>query len=156
MAMAVTMIMTVAMTIGADPHDVVVMANLRGANIVFITNDLFTVFAQLTIHVVVAGIDLGQAFGKACQNHRMIFEIPCLDELDITKLGGDFIGMAVNPINQNASKQEIGENDNAFVTQFHGFAQTGINARMGHTGIADFGPAKTKAFLQHAGDFINV
>ena len=149
--------MTVTMaTVRADPHHMVMMANLRRANIAFIANDLFAVFAQLTVHVVIAGINLGQPFGKTCQHHRMIFEVPSLDELYIAKLGGNFVGVGVNPVDQNARKQEIGENDNAFIAQFHRFAQTGIYPRMGDTGIADFGAAKTKTFLQHPGDFIDV
>ena len=104
MAMSMTVVvmsvpMTVTMaTVGADPHHMVMMADLRCANITFIANDLFAVFAQLTVHVVIAGIDLGQTFGKARQYHRMVFEVPGLDKFDIAKLGGNFVGVGVNPV----------------------------------------------------------
>ena len=148
--------MTMAVPVGADPHHMVVVADLRGANITFKADDLLAIFAQLAVHIVVAGVDLGQALGKAFKNHRVIFKVTGLDEFDIAELGCDFVGVGIDTVDQDTRKQEIGENHNAFVAQFHSFAQTRIHARMGNTGIADFGTAKSHAFLKHAGNFINV
>ena len=86
----------------------------------------------------------------------MILEITCLDEFNIAKFSRNFIGVGIDAVNQNAGKQEIREHDNALVAKLHGFAQARVDARVGNTGIADFGAAKTHAFLQHARDLVNV
>ena len=149
MMVTVIMTMTVAVTmpVGANPHHMMMMPDLRCCNVAFISNDLFAIFAKLAVHIVVAGVNFSQAFGKAFQHQRMIAQIFRLDEFNILEFGRDFVCMGVNPVDQNASKQEIREYHHTLVAKLHGFAQTGIDTRMGNPGITDFGTSETKPFL---------
>ena len=86
----------------------------------------------------------------------MVSQIGGLDKFNIRELGANFVGMGINPVDQNADKQEIRKDNNPLIAQLHRFAQPGIDARMCNPGIADFNPAKAHAFLQYARHFIDI
>ena len=70
------------MTIGADAPDVMVVADLRRADVPFIAQNLLTVFAQLAIHGVVATERLMHALNKSVDEQFVIVEIGSLEEFD--------------------------------------------------------------------------
>ena len=62
----------------------------------------------------------------------MIVQIPCLDELQTGVVGGNFVGLIVNPIHQNAGKQEVGENHDPLETQHGALFQCRHDQRKGN------------------------
>ena len=66
MPMCVCMVMRMVMPVRpcADAFDVVVMTFLREAHLVFKTENLFAVFAQLAIHQILSAHNLRDPFGK--------------------------------------------------------------------------------------------
>ena len=66
MTMSVCMVMRMVMSVRpcADAFDVVVVAFLREAHLVFKAENLFAVFAQLAIHQILSAHNLRDPFGK--------------------------------------------------------------------------------------------
>lgn len=154
--MIVPMIVAVPMIFrraGADAFDMMVMAFLRQADLVFEAQHLIAVFAHLTVHVVRALDNLEQALCKGFHNHRVIIQITSLHKFQFRVPGGDLVGVIIDAFDQNAGEQEIGEHDDPLVSHAGAMLQGGLYQREGHTGIADFHPAKAHAFPQHPRHF---
>jgi len=152
MVMPVPMIVAVPMIFrgtGADAFDMMVMAFLRQANLVFEAQNLIAVFAHLTVHVVRALNNLHQALCKGFHDHRMIIQITGLHEFQLRVPGGDLVCVIIDAFDQNAGEQEIGEHDDPLVSHTGAMLQGGLYQREGHTGIPDFHPAKAHALPQH-------
>ena len=111
--------MIVSMRCGAGPNafDVVVMAFLLKADFGFESQHLFTVLAHLAIHVAGAFQDLGHPVGEGLKHQGMVVQIAGLDELDVRELGCDRVGVVVDPLDQDAGEQEVGEHDDAAVSK---------------------------------------
>ena len=67
--------------------------------------------------------------------------------------GGNLVGEAIDPVDQDAREQEIREDDDAFIAQLGHVVQAGFNQWEGHAGIAHLQPAKAHAFLQQTRHF---
>ena len=57
---------------GADALDMVMMALLPAADVAFVADGLFAIFAKLAIHGGPAGHDLAHPFGECVQHQGMI------------------------------------------------------------------------------------
>ena len=110
----------------------VMVAFLRQADFIFKAEHLRAIFAHRAVHVVTAGENFAHPISKSGDNLIMIIEVACLDELDIGVAGSDFIGKAVNAVDQNAGKKEIGENDNPLETKLGDVFKAGLDQREGH------------------------
>ena len=116
MMMVVIMPMIMMRGAGPDAFDVVVMAFLLKADFGFEAEHLFAVLAHLAIHVAGAFQDLGYPIGEGFQNKRMVVQVAGLDELDTRIFRRDRVGMVVDPLDQDAGEQEVGEHDDAPVS----------------------------------------
>ena len=87
MSVIAVLVVIMVMPIDADAADMQVMAHLRRPLIGFVADDLRAIFAQVAVHQVFAGIDLGDALGQGVEHQRMVVEVVGLDELDL-RMGG--------------------------------------------------------------------
>ena len=150
--MVVPMIVAVPMIFrraGPDAFNMMVMAFLRQADLVFEAQHLIAVFAHLTVHVVRALDNLEQALCKGFHDHRVIIQIAGLHEFQLRVPGGDLVCVIIDAFDQNAGEQEIGEHDDPLVSHTGAMLQGGLYQREGHTGIPNFHPAKAHALPQH-------
>ena len=136
--------------------DMVVVAFLHRTDLGLEAQNLFAVFAHTTIHVVRPFENFAHPVCEGRDNFRVVVQIPGLDEIDAGVFHRCLIGEPVNPVDQNAGKQEIREDDDALVSKPCDVIEARFNKREGHTGIADLGPAKAHAFLQQSRDFRDV
>ena len=86
----------------AFAFNMMMVAFLRQANLVFKAQHLRTVFAHGTIHIVVAGQNFSNAIRESGDDVIMVIEIACFDKLNLRMTSGDFIGEAINTVDQNA------------------------------------------------------
>src|SRR5262245_18065823 len=103
----------------ADALDMMVVAHLRRPDLGFEAEHLGPIFAQATIHAVVAVEKLGDAIAKGLDDQAMIIELRGVDELDPGMILCHPIGMAVDAADEHAAEQEIGEDDNAREAELH-------------------------------------
>jgi len=89
-------VMVVMITLDADAADVMMVSRLRRPDIVFVTDDLRAIFAELAIHRRLAFLELGDALAECLQHPLVITKIERLDELDLRKPGRDGIGVCVD------------------------------------------------------------
>ena len=98
-AVRVSMVVVVAMTmvvIGANTLHMVVMAFLRLANFVLYTNDLYSVLAQLTVHIGVATGNLVEALNKGVDHFFVGVKVRGFNHLNVWMGGDVFIGSRIN------------------------------------------------------------
>ncbi len=86
----------------------------------------------------------------------MVLQIPGVEEFDLRMALGHLLGNAIDALHQHAGEQEIGENDDAPVSQLHRVFQPRPYKRESDAAIADLAPAKSHAFPQHAGNLADV
>lgn len=86
----------------AFAFNMMMVAFLRQANLVFKAQHLRAVFAHGTIHIVVAGQNFSNAIRESGDDVIMVIEIACFDKLNLRMTSGDFIGEAINTVDQNA------------------------------------------------------
>lgn len=151
MVMPIVMLMRVIM-IAAAFH-MVMVAFLCFANLGFKSKNLRSVFAQAAIHVVVAVENLLQPLNKGVNHFRVVVEKWGFDKFDVFVAGSHNINAIIDAFDQDAGEQKIREYDNAFEAELYSVPKGRFNQRKSDTGIGGFGPAKSKSFPQHAGDF---
>ena len=78
------------------------VTRLGEADLVFKSKNLFAILAHLAVHQVFAGDDFLDAFEEGIDDHRMIVEVGCLNELDIRVAERDPIGRVVDPLDEYA------------------------------------------------------
>ena len=140
----------------ALPLDMVMVAFLRETNLVLEAQHLRPVFAERAVHIVVTTENFAHPVGECGDDLGMIIQISRFHEFGCGMRRSNLVGKAVDPIDQNPRKQEIGEHDHALEAKLHDMFKTWLDKREGHTGIADLGPAETHPFPQHAGNLGNV
>ena len=116
----------------ACTFDMMMVAFLRQADFIFKAEHLRAIFTHRAVHVVAASENFTHAIGKGGDHLIMIIEVACLDELDIGVAGGDFISEAVNTVDENAGKEEIGKNDNPLETKLGDVFKARLDQREGH------------------------
>ena len=79
----------------------------------------------------------------------MVVQIAGLDEFGVGVCRRHLVGEAIDAVDQDPGKQEVGKNDNALETELYNMLKTGLHQRKGHTGIANLGPSEPHAFPQH-------
>ena len=131
MAVRVIVPMIIMRGTGPDAFDVVVMAFLLKADFGFEAEHLFAVLAHLAIHVAGAFKDLGHPISEGFQHQGMVVQVAGLDELDIRELRRDRVGVVVDPLDEDASEQEVGEHHDAPVAQLRRVLQGGGDQREG-------------------------
>ena len=136
--------------------NVVVMAFLHGTHLVLEPQNLRAIFASATGQRRDFPQLFGDAFGECFKHLHMVIQIAGLDEFNIGICRCNAVGKAVNPVDQNAGKQEIRKHDDAFIAELCRVFQTRLHQREGHAGITDFTPAKPHAFPKHPADFGNI
>lgn len=122
------------------------MTFLFHADFVFKSQNLCSIFAHLAIHIVGAFENLMNPIHKSLDDIILVVEIASLGELNVRVTGGNFVSEVVNATNQNASKQKIWKNDDAFIAKTGSMFEAWFYKREGYTGIAHFTPAKSHAF----------
>ena len=103
--MAVPMFVTVfsrgiSVAISANPFDMMMMACLRQSLVCLKPHDLLTVFAQQTVHVVVAGKNSANPFLKRVDDRWMIAKVTGLDEFDVRVPLSNLVNDAITPVNR--------------------------------------------------------
>ena len=102
----------------------------------------FTIFERQHLTAITANPAVGRRrrayllhdpFGERLEHLRMVAQIACLDELFVGMFGGDLVGEPVDPVDQDARKQEIREHDDPFVGKHRNMLQTRCDQREGHT-----------------------
>ena len=96
------------------------------------------------------------AFCKGFQHFFMVVQVSGLHKGDLGMLGGDLVGKAINPVNQDAGEQEIGKYDHPAVAKARNVVQTWLYQRECNPGITDFAPAQAQAFLQEPCDLADI
>ncbi len=134
----------------ADTFHVMVVALLCQAHVRLETQNLFTIFAHLAIHVVGALQCLPNTVGKGIKDQGMVVQIGRLDEFDIRVGGGNLIRVMIYAPDQNAREQEIWEHHDPLVSQPGGMLQARLHQGEGDAGIGHFRPAEADAFPQQA------
>ena len=86
----------------------------------------------------------------------MVAKVSRLHPVNARMRAGDQIGEAIDPVDQNARKQEIGENHDAPLAKLRDMVEAGLDQGEGYAGIAGFGPAKAHPLPQHPRDFGDV
>lgn len=81
---------------------VVMVAFLGQADFVLKPEHLGAIFAHGTVHVVTAGEDFPHPISKSGNHLIVIVKISGLDEFNVQVTGGDFIGKAIDAVNENA------------------------------------------------------
>jgi hypothetical protein len=113
---AVNAVIVRVVSVGADAPDMMVVADLCGADVTFVADDLFAVFAQLAIHGVVPRERLLDTLDEGIDQQLMIVEIGRLEDFDFRVIGGGFINPVVNAAHQDSGEQKIREYDDPPVT----------------------------------------
>ena len=80
----------------------------------------------------------------------MIIQIARLHDFNVGMRGGNLVGEAIDPVNQDSRKQKIGKDDDAFEAKPRHMFKTGLNKREGNARITDFCPTKSHPFPEHA------
>ena len=119
--------------VGADTANMVVMADLGLADVVFISDDLLAVFAKLAVHDVVAREHFLDPVGEGLQQHGVIVQVPGFQNFHARVGARCFICPVIYALYQNAGEQEVGENDYSPVAQLYGLGETGVDQRVGDT-----------------------
>ena len=140
----------------ANTLDMVMVAFLRQANLIFKAENLFTVFAHLAIHHRKPVNDLVYPVLECVKHQRVIIEITCFDKFYFWMPCCNFIGVGIDTLDQNASEQEVRKYDDPLVTKLGGMLEPRLHKWKGNAGIAGLTPAKTLSFPQHPHDFTHV
>ena len=93
--MIVRVIMRMLLSVGisgANTFDMVVMAFLRQTLMRLKANNLFAIFTQQAIHIVIAAQNAAHAIFKGIDHTFMVIEITGFEKLNIRELGRHFIG----------------------------------------------------------------
>src|SRR5260221_3991393 len=149
----VVMVVPIAVTViavGADAADVMMVAFLADADLALVADELLAILAELAVHLVVAGADLGDALGEAVEHQRVIAQIVGFDELDAGMACRHRVGLGIDALHQDAGEQKIREHHDAAETEPHGAFERGIDARMRHAGIGGLRPGGGPALPEHA------
>src|SRR5262245_27754001 len=104
----------------------------------------------------VAGQDLAEALGECVNDERMVVEIRRLDELDSGIKTRCLINRLIDTLDENAGEQEVGEDDDAPVTEPCGMFESREHKGEGDARIGRLGPAEAEALPQHAGELAHV
>ena len=112
----ISMVMMVMSGTGSDSLNMMMMTLLRKAHFTFKSQHLLPVFAELAIHQVPSFEDFIYTFLKGIQNQWMIIEVGGLDEFNLRMPLGDKIGVIINSLNEDSSKQKIRKNHDPFKT----------------------------------------
>ena len=112
----ISMVMMVMSGTGSDSFNMMMMTLLRKTYFTFESQHLFPVFAELTIHQVPTFENFIYTFGKGIQNQRMVIEVGSLDEFNLRMPLGDKIGVIIDSLNEDSSKQKIRKNHDPFET----------------------------------------
>ena len=91
MALVVCVIIRLFIHIGADALNMMVMAHLRQALMVFKSKHLFPVFAKLAVHVVVAEKNAPHPIFKCRNDLRVVVQVTSLEKFNIWKFFGYLI-----------------------------------------------------------------
>ena len=91
MALGVCVIIRMFIHSGADALNMMVVAHLREALMVFKPEYLFSVFAELAVHVVVAEENAPYPIFKRCNNLRVVVQVTSLEKFNIWKFFGYLI-----------------------------------------------------------------
>ena len=102
------------------------------------------------------GTDALDALDEGVEHQRMIVEIAGLEELDARMARRDLVGLPVDPLDQDAGEQEVGEHHDPAKAETARPLQHGVDPRMGDAAVADLGPAEAHALPQHARDLGDV
>lgn len=136
------------------------MASVFGANVMvlatFKSEHLTAVTADATVRGWRVAHLFHDPFGKSFQNLGVIAQITSFDELDVFVFCRHLIGETIDPVDQDAGKQEVREHNDALVRQACYVLQARLNQREGHAGIANFAPAKAHPLLKHPCNFRDV
>ena len=83
---------------GADALNMMVVAHLREALMVFKPEHLFSVFAELAVHVVVAEENAPHPIFKCCNDLRVVVQVTSLEKFNVWKFFGDLIRDIIDPL----------------------------------------------------------
>ncbi len=133
-----------------------VVALLRQSDLILEPEDLRAVFAHRAVHVVAAFQNLANAVGKCRDDLGMVVQIAGLHELGIGIGRRNLVGEAVDPVDQDATEQEIGKDNDPLESKPHDMLKTGLNQRECHAGIANLCPAEAHPLPQHPGNLRDV
>lgn len=136
----------------ADTLDMVVVALLALADVGFKAKHLFAILAHLAVHHSRTLEDLLDAILEGIEHQRVVIQIARLDELDLRMPRRHLVGITIDALHQDASKQEVGEDNDALVAKLGGMGQARLYQREGHARIAGLAPAEAHAFPEHAHD----
>src|SRR5690348_10558480 len=113
MPAAIPMVMMVMISVRADAAHMMMVAGLGGAHLVGVAEDPRAVLAELAVHCRIAGADLLDALGEGVEDARMVAQIGRLDELDLGMARCHRVGFAVDPLDEDAGEEEVGEDDDS-------------------------------------------
>ena len=91
MTLGVCVIIRMFIYSGANALNMMVVAHLREALMVFKPEHLFSVFAELAVHVVVAEENAPYPIFKCCNDLRMVVQVTSLQKFNIRKFFGYLI-----------------------------------------------------------------
>ena len=130
MTVAVVYTMVFGIVFDTCALHMVVVADLRRAVIVFVTDDLFTVFTQLAVHITRAVQSLFHTRNKRIDNFGVIIQISGFQNFNIRVRKLRFIRPIVDAGDQNAGEQEVREHNDPFETHLRDARQSLIHERI--------------------------
>ena len=136
--------------------NVVMVRFLWQAHFGFKAQHLLPVLTIQAVHNILPGHALFNPVLEGIKHQIVVVQITRLDELQTGVVCGDFIGLVVNPVHQNARKQKVRKDDDALEPKHGALFQRWHHQRERHARVSRLGPAKTQAFPQHAGDLGDV
>ena len=98
MALGVCVIIRMCIHTGADALNMMVMAHLRQALMVFKPKHLFPVFAELAVHVVVAEENAPYPIFKCRNDLRVVVQVTSLEKFNVWKFFGYLIRDIIDPL----------------------------------------------------------
>ena len=128
--------------------DMVVVALLGRADLGLEPQHLRAILAHRAVHRGRAVQDLRHPLGEGRQHLGVVVEIARLHEADLRMRLRHHVGEAVDPVDQHAREQEIGEHHDAAVAELRRMLQRRLHQREGHAGVADLAPAEAHPLPQ--------
>ena len=98
MALGVCVIIRMFIYSGANALNMMVVTHLREALMVFKPEHLFSVFAELAVHVVVAEENAPHPIFKCCNDLRVVIQVTSLQKFNIRKFFGYMIRNIVDSL----------------------------------------------------------
>ena len=98
MALGVCVIIRMCIHIGANALNMMVMAHLRQALMVFKPKHLFPIFTELAVHVVVAEENSPYPIFKCRNDLRVVVQVTSLEKFNVRKFFGYLIRDIIDPL----------------------------------------------------------